>query len=115
MAAGAGATPPARARGARRRRSLCYPLGRGQFCNALAPQLLEGDLDGRGRRLLEVLVGRAVIPCRQRLTLARSSLAGVRAALPWNPVKAGALGQPGEELLRELDVELDRTPNGELV
>src|SRR4051794_6466102 len=60
-------------------------------------------------------MGRAVVPSRQRLALARGPLPRVRATLPRDPVEARALGQPREELLRELDVELDRSPDGELV
>src|SRR5262245_6580352 len=58
------------------------------------------------RRLLEMLVGGAVVAPRQRLALARGALAGAGVARARLPVQADVIGQALEELAREVDVAL---------
>src|SRR4051794_14183069 len=61
-----------------------------------------------------MLVGGAVVPSRQWLTLARCPLAGMRTALARDSER-GALGQPRKVLLCEGHVAFDHPPDAELV
>src|SRR5512133_2563111 len=65
-------------------------------------------------RLLEVLVGRAVVHPRQRVALTRRALAGRGPALARNAVQAQVRRQLLEELDREADVALDDLVDVEL-
>src|SRR5687767_12986477 len=80
-------------------------------------ELLGADaLLGELERLLEVLVRGAVVPPRQRLALARRSLARVRLALGLVPQHPELLRREAVEILDgELHVRLDHLVDAKLI